>query len=66
MTSGVYTSAAEIKRGVAGAIPTFVVAFPFRVMVLPIADRSAPKRRFHRPSLIMATGVEPGFSSSSS
>ena len=46
-------------------MPTTVVGTPFSVRVRPISVRSAPKRRFQRPSPIIATGAALGFSSSS-
>ena len=45
-------------------MPTTVVGTPSREMVRPTRDGSDAKRRFHRPSPMMATVALPGFSSS--
>ena len=49
-----------MKFNAAGPIPTIVYAVPLRFTLLPITEASPPKRRFHRPSLIIATRCTAG------
>ena len=48
----------------AGPTPITVYVFPFNVMLFPRTSADNPNLRFHSPSLMIATGVPPAWSSS--
>ena len=57
-----WTLAAPVKPG--GLTPTMVMGMRLSWMVLPMTEGERPKRRAQRPSLMTATGPEPGAASS--